>query len=320
MTKTPNKKNFVKLLKTNVVLSQIRNIRKLCKDFGIYKGFKVWKFYKSIRLKKRKINWSDLIVDVNGYKLSLIPNDDGISTELALFGTHEPLNTKMLAKQLRKDMVCLDLGANIGYYTLLESKIVGNNGKIIAIEPSPVNFSILQKNIQMEGATNIEVYNLAGGDKDGKIKFLLKKQSNLSRIVSENEIKSSDNIVEVSVRKLDGFLEEQSLKKLDFIRMDVEGYEFFIYEGIRNSIRKYRPAMQIEVHAHHLGEKRTREFLKKLKEDGYETEYYIVRQIDIPTVGDMNDVKKVKIDNLLEMLDEKKLPTSFLLFLKNISK
>jgi len=307
-------------MKTNVVLSQIRNIRKLCKDFGIYKGFKVWKFYKLIRLKRRKINWSDLIVDVNGYKLSLIPNDAGISTELALFGIHEPLNTKMLAKQLRKDMICLDIGANIGYYTLLESKIVGNNGKIIAIEPSPVNFSKLQKNIQMEGATNIEVYNLAAGDKDGKIKFLLKKQSNLSRIVSEDEIKPSDNIVEVPIRKLDGFLEERALKKLDFLRMDVEGYEFFIYMGIRNSIRKFSPTMQIEIHAHHLGEERTRELLEKLKEDGYETEYYIVRQIDIPTVGDMNDVKKVKIDNLLEMLDRKKLPTSFLLFLKNISK
>jgi len=302
------------------LFSKIRTIRKLCKNYGVNKGLKVWKFYKSVRLKRSKINWSNLIVDVNGYKLSLIPNDAGISTELALFGTHEPLNTKMLASQLRKDMVCLDIGANIGYYTLLESKIVENNGKIIAIEPSPINFGQLQKNIEMEGATNIEVYNLAGGDKDGKIKFLLKKQSNLSRIVSEDEIKPSDNIVEVPIRKLDSFLEERSLDKLDFLRMDVEGYELNIYDGIRNSIRKFSPSMQIEVHAQNLGEKRTRELLEKLKEDGYETEYYIVRQIDIPTVGDMNDVKKVKIDNLIEMLDGKKLPTSFLLFLKNISK
>jgi FkbM family methyltransferase len=259
-------------------------------------------------------------VDVNGYKLSLIPNDAGISTELALFGTHEPLNTRMLAKQLREGMTCFDIGANIGYYTLLESRIVGKNGKIIAMEPSPVNFSKLQKNIQMEGAKNIELFNLAGGNKDGKIKFLLKKQSNLSRIVSEDEITPSDNIIEVPIRKLDGFLQDLSLEKLDFLRMDVEGYEFYIYEGIRNSVKKYKPDMQIEIHAHHLGERKTRELLEKIKEDGYETEYYIVRQIDIPTVGDMDDVKKVKIDTLLEMLDEKRLPTSFLLFLKNILK
>lgn len=85
-------------------------------------------------------------------------------------------------------MVCLDIGANIGYYTLLESKIVGKNGRVIAIEPSPVNFPQLQKNIKIQDASNIEAHQLAGGNINGKINFLLDKHSNLSRIVSEDEV------------------------------------------------------------------------------------------------------------------------------------
>ena len=133
-------------MKLGVIYSQIKSIKKLCSEFGVYKGLKVWRFYKYIRIKKRNLDLSNKIVFVNGYKMSLLPNDDGISTELALFNIHEPLNTQLIAKNLNKGMICFDIGANIGYYTLLESKIIGDSGKIIAIEPSPLNFQQLKKN------------------------------------------------------------------------------------------------------------------------------------------------------------------------------
>jgi hypothetical protein len=59
----------------------------------------------------------------------LIPNDKGISSELLLFRTHEPLSTKIL-KKLLEHMTCIDIGSNIGYYALLERKIVGEKGKV----------------------------------------------------------------------------------------------------------------------------------------------------------------------------------------------
>ncbi len=90
-----------------------------------------------MRLKKRKLNLSNKIIEVNGYKLALVPNDEGISTELALFNVHEPLTTKILKTNLKTGMVCLDIGSNIGYFVSLESNIVGDSGKIYAIEPSP---------------------------------------------------------------------------------------------------------------------------------------------------------------------------------------
>jgi len=303
-------------LAVGLLISQIKGIKRLCSEYGLYKGLKIWKFYKYVRVKKRNLDLTNKTVSVNGYNLSLLPNDDGISTELALFNTHEPLNTKLLAQNLKKGMVCFDIGANIGYYTLLESKIVGEEGKVIAIEPSPVNFTQLQKNIQNEKANNVELYQMAGGDQNGTIKFLLDPHSNLSRIILNEDSKPEGEIVDVPVKKLDSFLDEFSIKKLDFIRMDVEGYEFNILEGMRNSIKKFRPMIQMEVHTNILGNKKTQNLLEWLMSEKYEIIYYITRQLDCPTVGNMGDVKHLSINNLLDLLSKNKLPSAFLLFLK----
>lgn len=301
---------------TNVITSQIRKIRELFRDYGIYKGLKIWFYYKNVRLKKRGLNLKNKIVYVNDYKLELLPNDDGISTELALFKTHEPLNTELLKDNLKEGMICLDVGANIGYYTLLESKIVGDKGMVIAIEPSPINFSILKKNVEMANAKNVNLFCLAGGDKNGVLKFLLDKQSNLSRILGEDEIvKPSDKIVDVPVKKLDVFIEELNLKKFDFLRMDVEGYEYQIYKGFRNSLKKFKPMIQMEFHYMLLGDKKTRDLLGMLKEDGYDLVYYIVREFDRPTVMSQNDVKNISLNQVIDFLDKGKIPPAFLVLL-----
>ena len=101
------------------------------------------------------------IVKVNGSKMSLLPNDRGISAELMLFKKHEPLHTKLLSRELKSGMVCVDIGSNIGYFALLESKLVGKKGKVISIEPSPPNFKCLEKNVKFQNTSNIEPYNFA---------------------------------------------------------------------------------------------------------------------------------------------------------------
>lgn len=303
---------------SNVIISQIGKIRELFRDYGIYKGTKIWWYYKNVRLKKRNLDLNK-IVDVNGYKLKLIPEDAGISTELALFKTHEPLNTKLLKDSLREGMICLDVGANIGYYTLLESKIVGENGKVIAIEPSPINFPVLEKNLEMANAKNVDSFCLAGGDKNGMLKFFLDKQSNLSRILGENEIvKKTDSIVDVPVKRLDFFIDELNLKKIDFLRMDVEGYEYYIYKGMRNSLKKFKPMIQMEFHCRALGNKKTLELLSMLQEDEYEMVYYIVRELDRPTVMNENDVQKISINQIISLIDKGKTPSTFLTLLRPI--
>ena len=118
----------------------IKNISRYRRRYGIGKGFNACLHYLAVATKKRKINPQKNLLQINGSQLEVIPGDKGTSLELLLFNTHEPISTKIVSKLLQPGMVCLDIGANIGYYVSLENSIVGKSGKIIAIEPSPENF------------------------------------------------------------------------------------------------------------------------------------------------------------------------------------
>ncbi len=297
------------------------NIRRYRKIYGITKAIRVILHYGYVATKKNQQNKSgDLVVDVNGYKLKVIPGDLGISSELLMFKTHEPLTTKLLSKELKKDMVCLDVGGNIGYYTLLESNIVGENGKVIAIEPSPPNFQHLQKNLEMQNANNVDAYNFAAGDKDGDINFLIYEESNGSFTIPDGETTNlPGELIKVQAKKLDTFLDELKINHVDFVRMDVEGYESHIIDGMKNTIEKSKPMFQIEVHASLMGKEGTKKFLRTFQEYGYEAKYYIPRDIDLPIIGTMNDVKHHTIETLLKMLENDTLSHFFNLCLKNNS-
>ena len=270
--------------------------------------------------KNKQKNSDDLIVDVNGYKLAVIPGDLGISSELLMFKTHEPLTTKLLSKELKKGMTCLDVGGNIGYYTLLESNIVGDTGKVIAIEPSPPNFQHLKKNLEIQDAQNVDAYNFAAGDKDGNVNFLVYQESNGSFTIPDGETTDlPGELIKVSAKRMDTFLDDLNVKHVDFVRMDVEGYEYHIIQGMVNTIKSSRPMFQIEVHASLMGKDGTRQFLEEFQKHGYEAKYYVPRDIDLPIIGTMNDVKHHKIDTLLKMLDDDTLSHFFNLCLIHTS-
>jgi len=294
------------------------NIKRYRQLYGIGKAFKVILHYLYVGLKKSSIkNSTNLIVNCNGYKLSVISGDPGISSELLMFKTHEPLTTKLLSKELKKGMTCLDVGGNIGYYTMLESKIVGNEGKVIVVEPSPLNYEHLKHNLEMQNASNVTSYNFAAGDKDGEVNFLIYKESNGSFTIPDGEETSlPGDIIKVPAKRLDTFLNEISIEKVDFVRMDVEGYEYHIIRGMEKTIEKSKPMFQIEVHSTLMGSDNTKKFLKEFQNAGYETKYYIPRDIDLPIIGSMKDVKKYSIDTLIDMLDNGNLSHFFNLCLK----
>ena len=106
---------------------------------------------------------------------------------------------------------------------------------------------------------------------------------------------------------------------VDFVRMDVEGYESHIIEGMTNTIKKSKPMFQIEVHASIMGKEGTKKFLKTFQDFGYEAKYYVPRDIDLPIIGTMGDVKYHSIDTLLEMLENDTLSHFFNLCLENNS-
>ena len=116
-------------------------IKYLLKFGGPKKIFSALIFYLYDSIKKRNLDLTQgKIIKVNNYKIKTIPNDKGISSELLIYGNHEPLTTQIILEELSEGMNCIDIGSNIGYYALLESMKIGKSGMVWAIEPSPKNF------------------------------------------------------------------------------------------------------------------------------------------------------------------------------------
>lgn len=290
------------------------------KHFGVSKTLKGIFFYNYRIFKKQFLDLSkEHILEINGHKFATIPNDVGISEELLMFQIHEPLSTKLLTQLLKNGMICLDIGSNIGYYVCLESNAIGNNGKVISIEPSPINFKYLKKNIELQNISNIEIHNFACGNENGEIEFLVSDRSNWSRVATDKFVDvPPDTIlqkIKIPMRTVDSFIEEKSLPKLDFIRMDVEGYEVNIVEGMQQTLKKFKPMLQMEIHLFLIGIPKTKTLLQTIQKHAYEILYYIPREMDVPMLGTMNDVKKISFEQLFEDLESNKLPMNFMLFM-----
>lgn len=289
------------------------------KQHGILKALKGILLYHYRALKLLRLDLSqEHTIKVNECTLTLIPNDKGISERLLLFNVHEPLVTKLLIRVLKEGMTCLEVGGNLGYYAVLESKIVGDKGKVIAIEPSPRNFSYLKHNLEQQNRSNYEVYNFACGDQEGEVKFLVSDKSNRCMVIENGEEIPSDlEVIKIPIKKLDIFLKEKGIEKIDFIRMDVEGYEMNILEGAMKLLTKFKPIMLVEVHKMIMGDDLTKKFFNELKTIGYEKGYFVTREIDLPFMSNENDIRKVTINQLNEELEKNSLPRCFNLLLTN---
>ncbi|QLH04009.1 hypothetical protein C5F49_00730 [Nitrosopumilus oxyclinae] len=309
---------------------KIHSIKKAYSSFNQYRerygfnvAFRVFQHYVFRLIKSGQNNLNESTITINGSKMIMIPNDPGISTELSIFKCHEPINTQIISRILKKGMTCLDIGGNIGYYVLLERKLVGDEGKIIVFEPLPRNYQYLEKNIRLQNVKNISAYNFACGDKEGKATFFINKKSNGCKVIAEGVSPpdpSLGTLTEVPIKILDPFIEELKLEQVDFIRMDSEGYELHILKGLRRTLQKFKPIISIELHRRQLGIDGTREFFELMKDLDYKIESYVSRDLDIPIIGNINYVQKPTLDELMKMNETGEVGSYLMLNLVNNSK
>lgn len=292
------------------IISNIRFFRKYHDTSKVFRFF-IYYFYFNIVGAFRS---SNKIIQVNDYLMYTIPNDNGISRELSILKTHEPLVTKILKNELKSDMVCFDIGGNIGYYVLLENKQIGNNGLIVTFEPSPINFEYLSKNVILNNVSNVILEKSAIGDINSTIKFVVSPSSNSSHILQSNT-NEDEKIIDVPIITLDSYVSEKKIKNVDLIRMDMEGYEYNAYNGMKETIKKFKPAILMEIHTNYLGKNKTKEMLNNFYNDNYEIKYYIPRKVDVSFIGNFNDVKSLSINDLTEKMEQNSIPDVFHLFL-----
>jgi len=174
------------------------------------------------------------------YKLCLDTRDPGISKELAIFGQREMEHREILCEILEPGMTVWDLGANIGYYAIMEAKIVGLSGKVYAVEPSPSNIELLKKNVVLNQCDDIvEVSAVGISNRNGEAEFFLSEMSNVNTFhpqtrSGERAAHLTGKAIMVPIMDVPTFI--RGKRPVDLVRMDIEGHEVEVFESIIRAI------------------------------------------------------------------------------------
>lgn len=216
-----------------------------------------------------------VIRNINGFKMSLDLRQKGIYEDLFFNGKREILLTNVMLNSnlIEKGDVVLDIGANIGYYALIESKLVGASGKVYAIEPVFSNFRNLIKNANMNNCKNIEFFHLAMDNKNGTSTIYVSDHPNWSSMM-KNKIPGKVICREtVLTTTVDEFLRDKATPNL--IHMDVEGYEYNIIKGTKETLKKNVKVL-IEFHEFNLTKEQIEEFFETFNQYNYKVYFSII--------------------------------------------
>ena len=191
-----------------------------------------------------------LLRNIHDYRMYLDVQDPGLSRSLLLFGTREVDHKVMLERIVRPGMTIFDIGGNIGYYPLMELTLLKGTGKMVIAEPSPSNVSLLRRNLELNGYSHVPVLDAAVSDQRGHRSFHLSEQSNLGTFHPLGGGSETLTGKTVEVQTLTVPLLAERFGKPDLLRMDVEGHEVEILNGMVDDIRqgKYAPTVIFEPH------------------------------------------------------------------------
>ena len=164
--------------------------------------------------------------EIHGSKMLLDDEEGGLSAQLLAHGTREGQTPFILEKLIQPGWTCLDIGANLGFFALMEAKA---GATVYAIEPLPRNVDILKANFELNGYQHIEVFQLAIGNKIRDSKFMVTRQGNWctmkSMVAKSAEPPFAIDEITVPETTLDQFVADNQIQVIDFLRFDVEGYE-----------------------------------------------------------------------------------------------
>jgi len=177
--------------------------------------------------------FSPRVAFIDGHKMKL---DNQDSLNLSKNQLYEPYQTSLVKKWIKPGNTVLDIGANIGYYTLIFARLVGNQGRVFSFEPEPTMFSILTENVALNSYPNVTMLQKAVSDKDGTMDFFADAFSNL-----DHRLYPSPDVNEVSfpvdVVRLDS-LPELKDTHVDLIKMDIQGAECAALKGMSTLLSK----------------------------------------------------------------------------------
>ncbi|MDF0552044.1 FkbM family methyltransferase [Kamptonema sp. UHCC 0994] len=209
----------------------------------------------------RVISERRVLVDCQKFKIYLMRTDLMVGINIWQNEKWEPHVETVVINLLKPGSVFVDIGANIGYYTLLASSLLQNSGKVIAFEPNPLNLQLIYASIVENRFSNITVYPFAVSDSQQILGF--STESSNGNVVSEGNVSAVNNQMFVSAIKGDDLLLQE--KQINLIKLDIEYHEPWALRGMDKTIKKHRPIIITEFHRKIVGQ----EYLEQIKEYGY---------------------------------------------------
>jgi len=165
----------------------------------------------------------------------------GSSIHGCWLGSYEYEKRKLFEKVVEKGSIVFDIGAHVGYYSLLASALVGPKGKVFAFEPLPRNVSYLKRHIALNRITNIEVLEIAVSDNNGTMKFKEGDANSMGHL-------SETGPILVKTNSLDALISKQRIPVPDYIKIDVEGAELEVLNGANSLLTNYHPTIFLSTH------------------------------------------------------------------------
>lgn len=197
---------------------------------------------------------NELLTDTNeGFKMFASPHDFA-SHGIYFFGDYDQSMTSFMKKHIAKGDYCWDIGTERGWFTLLMAKLVGKGGCVDAFEAFPPNYNKLLKNIELNEFTWINPFNLAISAKNELMHFVPPSNDVTNRLSYLNDCSGVGyltdskklNSIEIQSITLDQHADNVGLKRLDFIKLDIEGAEVAALKGAKQTLAKLKPKIAIE--------------------------------------------------------------------------
>lgn len=176
-------------------------------------------------------------------------------------GTYEKDKQRVLAALARRGDVVFDIGANVGFYSLLAARCVGPEGKVVAFEPLPANLAYLRRHLELNGIGNVDVVPAAVGRAPGRAAFTVAASRSMGGL-------DAAGTLEVDVVSLDDLARTRSLPAPAIVKMDIEGGEVDALLGADQFLRAHRPVVLLATH----GWARHQECSRLLRNLGYSIE------------------------------------------------
>lgn len=201
----------------------------------------------SLKYRLAKVGlWQKDVVIRNGVAKGIKFNTGKSSPELAL-GTYEVPSQNIFAQYLKEGDVFYDIGANVGFFSVIAAKLVGNTGKVYAFEPGKENAATVRHNVELNNFKWVEVIEKAVSHTSGTGQLLLAEYSGGHALATADVPPDLTGEVTVDLVSIDELIEQQQIMPPNFVKVDVEGAELDVLQGMRETIETHKPTIIYEV-------------------------------------------------------------------------